>query len=122
MSNSNEATIGGEVYNFELLKLKNALKIESKVISLIGAIMGKTSLDEDALYDIGIKICSGLLIDGFEIKDIDSHFRGKAMLFNKVIIEGLKINFPDFFSQLNALDSGSKIKKALSETGIKLHE
>lgn len=115
-----EVTIDGAVYDFQLLNLKDAMRIESKVIGLIGSVMGKTVVDDDALYNIGVKICKGLLIDGFEVTDIDDYFKGKAMLFNKAIIEGLKVNFPDFFSELENLGSGSAIKRALSDTGINI--
>jgi len=112
--------INGEEYNFQLLSLKDALKIESQVIRLVSSVMGKTDMNYEALYEIGKKICKGLLIDDFEVSDIDAHFKGKTLLFNKVIIEGLKVNFPDFFLELNNLGSDSEIKKALSKSGIKV--
>lgn len=115
-----EVTVEGIKYNFQLLGLKDAMKIESKVIGLIGSVMGKTVMDEDTLYDIGIKVCNGLLVDDFEVKSLDDHFKGKALLFNKVLLAGLRVNFPDFFLGINKLDSNSAIKKALSDTGLNL--
>ena len=112
--------IDGAEYNFQLLSLKDALKIESQVIKLISSVMGKSDMNYETLYEIGKKICKGLLIDDFEVSDIDAHFKGKALLFNKVIIEGLKVNFPDFFLELNSLGSDSEIKKALPKSGIKV--
>jgi hypothetical protein len=112
--------IDGVEYNFQLLSLKDALKIEAQVIGLISAVMGKAEVDYDILYEIGKKICAGLLVDDFEVTDIDGYFKGKALLFNKVIMQGLKINFPDFFSELNKLGSDSAIKQALSKSGIKV--
>jgi len=113
-------TIDGVEYNFQLLSLKDALTIEAQVIGLISAVSGKSEIDYNILYNIGKKICKGLLADDFEITDIDGYFKGKTFLFNKIIMAGLKANFPDFFLELDKLGSDSAIKTALSKSGLKV--
>lgn len=109
--------IDGKEYQFELLELSDALQVESQVASLIAQTMGKGEKDHSLLYNIGKKVCVNLCEDAFEIKDIDSHFKGKALLFNKVMIQGVKVNFPDFFTMM-AGDEGSAIAAALDKSGL----
>ncbi len=93
-------TIDGVEYDFQLLKLRDAAKIELRVVALVSALQSGGQIDEDALYEIGLKICAGLTADDAEIASIDGYFAGKLLLFNRVVIAGLEINFPDFFSAL----------------------
>lgn len=120
MTETAEVTIEGKVYNFQKLGLRDGASIQTKVIKAISALMGKSDLDEDLLFSIGEKLCKGLLVDDFEVNDIDEHFAGNLMLFNIVMMEGLKINFKDFFLKLEKLDSDSKIKNLLSDVGIEV--
>lgn len=93
-------TIDGVEYDFQLLKLRDAAKIEMRVVALVTALQSGGQVDGDALYEIGLKICAGLTADDAEIASIDGYFAGKLLLFNRVVIAGLEINFPDFFSAL----------------------
>jgi hypothetical protein len=114
---TDKTTIDGKEYQFELLSLADALEVESKVASLIAQTMGKGEKDHKLLYQIGKKVCAGLCVDDFEIKDIDEAFRGKPLLFNKVMIAGVKANFPDFFTLL-AGNEDSAIMEAVKQSGL----
>jgi len=109
--------VDGKEYQFELLDLKDALEVESKVASLVAQVMGKGEKDHNLLYSIGKKVCKNICEDGFEVKDIDAHFRGKALLFNKVMIQGVKANFPDFFSMIES-GGDSAIMEAVKRSGL----
>ena len=110
-------TVDGKVYQFQLLSLADALEVESQVASLVAGIMGKGERDHKLLYKIGAKVCEGLTADDFEVKVLDDEFRGKALLFNKVMIAGVKANFPDFFT-LIAASEDSAIGAALKQSGL----
>jgi hypothetical protein len=110
------AEIDGKEYQFELLDLKDALHVESQVAAIVAQVMGKGEKDHTLLYKVGMKVCKNLCEDGFEIKDIDEHFRGKALLFNKVMIKGVQVNFPDFFTAIQSDDSA--IGAALKKSGL----
>ena len=96
--------IDGREYQFQLLSLSDALEVESQVAAVVAGVMGKGERDHKLLYKIGKQVCEGLTIDDFECKNIDEEFRGKALLFNKVLIKGVKANFPDFFDLLAKMD------------------
>ncbi|MAO24260.1 MAG: hypothetical protein Unbinned3818contig1000_52 [Prokaryotic dsDNA virus sp.] len=98
-------TIDKKEYQFELLDLEDAIEIESKIVALIAQTMGKGEKDHKLLFSIGKKVCANLCVDGFEVKDINEHFRGKALLFNKATILGVKANFPDLFDELKKKDA-----------------
>ena len=110
-------TIDGKSYQFQLLSLDDALEVESMVAGLVAGMMGKGERDYSLLSKVGRKVCKGLTIDDFEIDDLDSEFRGKALLFNKIIIEGVRSNFPDFFSAIEGA-SDSPIAEALKQSGL----
>jgi hypothetical protein len=110
-------TIDGKAYQFQLLSLDDALQVESKVAALVAGMMGKGERDHTLLGSIGRTVCKGLTVDDFEVKDIDDEFRGAVLLFNKVVIAGVKVNFPDFFSIL-AGSEDSPIAEALRESGL----
>jgi len=109
-------TIEGVEYDFQLLKLRDATKIEMRVLALITALQNGTPVDEDALYEIGSKLCVGLTADDAEIASIDAYFAGKTLLFNRVIVAALEINFPDFFSALdiNVSDSFANLASRIA--------
>ena len=111
------AKIDGKEYQFELLSLEDALEVESKVASLIAQTMGKGEKDHKLLFQIGSKVCLNMCEDGFEVKDVSAHFRGKALLFNKVMIQGVKANFPDFFTLLAASDD-SALMAVVKKSGL----
>lgn len=96
--------IDGREYQFQLLSLSDAMEVESQVAALVAGVMGKGERDHKLLYTVGKKVCIGLTINDFECKDIDAEFRGKALLFNKVMIRGVRANFPDFFELLARMD------------------
>lgn len=96
--------IDGREYQYQLLSLSDALEVESQVAAIVAGVMGKGERDHKLLYTIGKKVCAGLTIDDFECKDLDGEFRGKALLFNKVLVRGVRANFPDFFEILAGLD------------------
>jgi len=96
--------IDGREYQYQLLSLSDALEVESQVAAIVAGIMGKGERDHKLLYKIGKQVCVGLTIDDFECKNIDDEFRGKALLFNKVLVRGVRANFPDFFEILAGLD------------------
>ena len=112
-----KAEIDGKEYQFELLELVDAIEIESKAAALIAQTMGKGEKDHSLLYQIGKKVCHNLCEDGYEIKSIDAHFKGKALLFNKVMLQGVKVNFPDFFT-LIAGSEDSAIMEAVKKSGL----
>lgn len=112
-----KAIVDGKEYQFELLSLADALEVESKVASLIAQTMGKGEKDHKLLYQIGSMVCTNLCEDGFEITNLDQHFQGKALLFNKVMVQGVKANFPDFFTLL-AGDNDSAIMAAVKKSGL----
>lgn len=117
MANFTEtAEIDGKEYQFELLDLRDALHVESQVAAIVAQVMGKGEKDHTLLYKVGMKVCQKLCEDGFEVKDIDEHFRGKALLFNKVMIKGVQVNFPDFFTAIQSEDSA--IGAALKQSGL----
>jgi hypothetical protein len=110
MSNSVK-TIDGIEYNFQLLKLRQAMQVQMSAIRLIAQSMGKGDPDDDLLYNIGCKICKGLVADGFEVTDVDGHFASKPMSFNKVIMAGMQLNFPDLFNELKKSGSSGILDK-----------
>lgn len=112
-------TIDGKSYQFQLLSLSDALEVESKVAALVAGMMGKGERDHALLFAIGAKVCAGITIDDFEVSDLDSEFRGQVLLFNKVIIAGVKANFPDFFTLLMG-SKDSPIAEALKQSGLDL--
>lgn len=111
--------IDGKGYQFQLLSLSDALQVESKVAALVAGMMGKGERDHSLLFDIGAKVCAGITIDDFEVKDLDSEFRGEVLRFNKVIIAGVKANFPDFFTVLMGSED-SPIAEALKQSGLEI--
>ena len=113
---SETVEIDGKSYQFQLLSLADAMDVESRVASLIAQTMGKGEKDHGLLFAIGSKICKDLTVDDFEIK-LEAEFRGKALLFNKVVIAGVKANFPDFFTAL-AGSGDSAIAEALAASGL----
>lgn len=108
--------IDGKSYQFQLLSLADAMDVESRVASLIAQTMGKGEKDHGLLYAIGSKICKGLTVEDFEV-ELNTEFKGKALLFNKVVIAGVKANFPDFFTVL-AESKDSAIGEALAASGL----
>lgn len=114
---SNVVTIDKIEFDYQLLKLRQAMSVQMAVVRLVSGTMGKGEADDDLLYTIGIKLCKGLLADGFEILDIDDFFQGKPLLFNKVIIEGAKQNFPDLFDALKK-SGGNKLTEELKKVGL----
>lgn len=104
--------IDGKEYQYQLMSLSDALEVESQVAAIVAGVMGKGERDHKLLYKVGKKVCHGLTIDDFECKDIDAEFRGKALLFNKVMIRGVRANFPDFF-ELLANQDGSPLAAAV---------
>ena len=113
---SETVTIDGKSYQFQLLSLADAMDTESRVASLVAQIMGKGEKDHGLLFAIGSKICNGLTVDDFEV-ELEKEFKGKALLFNKVIIAGVKANFPDFFTLLTG-SVDSPITAALAKSGL----
>jgi hypothetical protein len=113
------STIDGKDYQFQLLSLSDALEVESQVAALVAGMMGKGERDHALLFSIGKKVCVGLTVDDFEVKDLDAEFRGKVLLFNKVIIAGVKANFPDFFTVLMGSED-SPIAEALKQSGLEI--
>jgi len=113
---SETVEVDGKSYQFQLLSLADAMDVESRVASLIAQTMGKGEKDHGLLFAIGAKLCKGLTVDDFEVK-IEEEFRGKPLLFNKVIIAGAKANFPDFFTIL-AESGDSAIGEALAASGL----
>ena len=109
-------TIDGVEYDFQLLKLRDATKIEMRVIGLITALQSGGQVDEDALYEIGSKLCAGMTADDAEVASIDAYFAGKTLLFNRVVVAALEINFPDFFSALgiDVSDSFAALAKQIA--------
>lgn len=110
-------TIDGKVYQFQLLNLDDALQVESRVAALVAGMMGKGERDHTLLGSIGRTVCKGLTVDDYEVKDLNDEFRGATLLFNKVVIAGVKVNFPDFFSALSA-SNDSPIAEMLRESGL----
>ena len=113
------SNIDGKDYQFQLLSLSDALEVESQVAALVAGMMGKGERDHGLLFTIGKKVCVGLTIDDFEVKDLDAEFRGNVLLFNKVIIAGVKANFPDFFTVLMGSED-SPIAEALKQSGLEV--
>ena len=109
-------TIDGVEYDFQLLKLRDATKIEMRVIGLVTALQSGGHVDEDALYEIGSKLCAGMTADDAEVASIDAYFAGKTLLFNRVVVAALEINFPDFFSALgiDVNDSFANLAKQIA--------
>ncbi len=97
------------------------MEVESKIGALVAGMMGKGERDHGLLFSIGKTVCNGLTIDDFEIKDLDDEFRGKALLFNKVVIAGVRANFPDFFSMIES-ESDSPFAEALAASGLALSQ
>lgn len=110
-------TIDGVEYNFQLLKLRQAMQVQMSAVRLVAQSMGKGEPDDDLLYNIGCKLCKGLVADGFEVTEIDSYFASKPMAFNKVIIAGVQLNFPDLFNGLKKSGSLGILDK-LKGTGL----
>ena len=115
---SKAVELEGKSYQFQLLDLAEALDVESRVASLVAQTMGKGEKDHSLLFTIGSKVCKGLTVDDFEVV-IETEFKGKALLFNKVMIAGVKANFPDFFTALAASED-SAIGAALAASGLGL--
>lgn len=113
---SETVVVEGKSYQFQLLSLADAMDVESRVASLIAQTMGKGEKDHGLLFAIGSKVCKGLTVDDFEV-DLNAEFKGKALMFNKVMIAGVKVNFPDFFTAL-AESSDSVIGEALAASGL----
>ena len=112
--------IDGKEYQFQLLSLSEAMEVESQVIDLVASVMGKGERDHSLLYKVGKKVCKGLTIDDFECKDIDAEFRGKNLLFNKVMVRGVRANFPDFFELLAGLEDSPLTSAIQSGLGSSL--
>lgn len=109
-------TIDGKDYQFQLLSLGDAINVTNKIGGVVAGLMGKGERDDDLIYAIGKKVCAGLTIDDFEVKDLDAEFRGKVLLFAKVLGAGIQANFPDFFSELKSKDSA--IGEILKTSGL----
>ena len=105
----NKAIVDGVEYNFQPLKVKQALAITKKVAMLIAK---PEVAGDDDIYNISKAICNGLLADDFEV-NFDQYFNGKIMLLFKVMMAGLQINFPDLFETAKKL-GGSALEDALN--------
>lgn len=107
------ATIDGVEFNFVLMKVKDALEVESMILSYVVQAKGGTAVDHSMIFKIAEKVLKHCLIDGEEC-DIEKHFSGRLMLLHKAALEGLKANSMDFFESLKAkgIDTDSLLKKA----------
>ena len=108
---SNKVKINEIEYNFQPLKLRKAIGIAQKV-ALIAT--NPAMAQDDDLYNVGKTICAGLLADDFEV-NYDEYFTGKITLLGKVVLEGMKINFPDMFENLGKLGADSELNKILDK-------
>lgn len=105
--------IDGVEFNFALMPVKDALEVESMIVSYVVQAKGGNSVDHGTLYQIAKKVLNGCLIDS-EDCDIDKHFNGRMLLLHKATVEGLKANCMDFLEALKAkgVDADSVLKKA----------
>lgn len=112
-----QTEIEGKVYDFQLLKLRQAMAVQSKVARLIAQTMGKGDADDDLFYTIGERLCVGVVVDGFEITDLDAYFARSPMLFNQVVLKAAEANFPDLFKRLKKSVSVDTLENLVSKVG-----
>lgn len=100
--------IDGKSYQFELLPVFQAAKIEVMVGSLLFQIKNGAVEDFEILEKLSKIVFKNMCCDDFEVKDIEEHFFGEIEHFNVVLIQAVIANFP-------------KLKAKLEQMGVKLN-
>jgi len=118
MEKENTVTIDGTEYEFKLMNLRKS----ASLLKMIGAsISDINKADDDVVYYIAERVCSGLLVDGFE-ENFDSYFARKHLLLGKVVASGLRLNYPDLIGGvtdgLGKLDKDSELGKNIESLGL----
>jgi len=93
--------INGRRYDFQELSLEDSLEIEEMIPMFLATASGK-ALPRGTIIQIARKIFAWCLVDGKEMGDPVAFFSDKSMRpeFHKALMEGLKLNFEDLFTQL----------------------
>lgn len=110
-------TIDGVEYGFKLLGVFEGQEIAGKIGALLlGANTGK--IDPKVLPEISKQVLKGLYADGLEVNDLEEHFDGEFVLMNRVVFEGIKLNFPDLVAKMTGLAGSDLVTNLLNKSKL----
>lgn len=103
--------INGKKYDFHEMNLEESLEIEEMIPAFYSAFEKGQPMPKGSIMQVAKKVFAFCMVDGKDMGDPNDYFASTKMRaeFHLALMEGLKVNFADLFTQLlGSFASGTK--------------